>query len=184
MAEQLEIQGKYNIQHLYLNLVYSRNFCEAIRAFSEALALTSNQDAEIKTELEEVEALRWNCIGIRVGVKQLKIKEAFGRDLGPGAVVWECGLHLSSYLSSQSLLDSKGGDFWRSKRVLELGSGTGIAGIVCSLLGCQVTLTDQFQLLPIIQNNINLNQSLIQEHKGECICEVRSIFWMFDGFHL
>lgn len=122
-----------------------------------------------------MEALRWNYIGIRVGVKQLKIKEAFGRDLGPGAVVWECGILLSSYLSSQSPLWSKAGDFWRSKRVLELGSGTGIAGIVCSLLGCHVTLTDQLQLLPIIQNNFNLNQSLIQEHKGDCNCKVRLI---------
>lgn len=54
---------------------------------------------------------------------------------GVAAVVWEAALILGTFL--QSIQDKIKG-----KDILELGSGTGICGIVASLLGANVTLTD------------------------------------------
>eukprot|EP00210_Caulerpa_lentillifera_P006559 g6264.t1 len=174
----VSVDSSWSTGHLTLarSARNSGRLCDAIAAFNKALTLTSNEDVEIENELKEAKMLRRSYIADRVGVEDLKINEGFGRDLGPGAVVWECGLYLSSYLSSSRSLDSNGGNFWRNKRVLELGSGTGIVGIVCSLLGCSVMLTDQEQLLSYIKENINLNQSLIQKGRGKCFCSVYCVF--------
>ena len=51
---------------------------------------------------------------------------------------------------------------FKGKKVLELGAGTGVVGIVLGLLGAQVTLTDQAQLLPLLKENIELNK--VQHH--------------------
>jgi len=60
-------------------------------------------------------------------------------DAGPGCggIAWPAGEVLSRYIIRQ------GRDYWRGKRVLELGSGTGLVGIVAGYLGAHTVLTDQ-----------------------------------------
>ena len=43
------------------------------------------------------------------------------------------------------------------KTILELGSGTGLAGIFAAKKGARVTLTDVEKTLPALQENVNLN---------------------------
>lgn len=60
-------------------------------------------------------------------------------DAGPGCggIAWPAGEVLSRYIVRQ------GRDYWRGKRVLELGSGTGLVGLVAGYLGAHTVLTDQ-----------------------------------------
>ncbi|KAG8700289.1 hypothetical protein FRC08_004784 [Ceratobasidium sp. 394] len=73
-------------------------------------------------------------------------------DAGPGCggVAWPAGEVLSRYLARRRSL--------AGQRVVELGSGTGLVGIVAGLLGAQeVVITDQEQLMGIMGANVKLN---------------------------
>lgn len=58
----------------------------------------------------------------------LNITENFGSRLGVAARVWDAALSLCNYFESQNV------DF-RGKKVIELGAGTGIVGILAALQG-------------------------------------------------
>ena len=60
-------------------------------------------------------------------------------DAGPGCggIAWPAGEVLSRYIVR------RGKDYWKGKRVLELGSGTGLVGLVAGYLGAHTILTDQ-----------------------------------------
>merc|ERR1712179_878848 len=75
---------------------------------------------------------------------------------GVSAVVWEAAIVLATYLQNIHL-QVKG------KKIIELGSGTGLSGIVASLLGANVTFTDlEKSLQTVCKVNVerNLNTSL------------------------
>ncbi|KAL7282076.1 hypothetical protein ACG7TL_003545 [Trametes sanguinea] len=56
---------------------------------------------------------------------------------------------LASYISRRGSL--------QGKNVLELGSGTGLVGLVAGKLGARVWITDQAPLLAIMKQNVSLN---------------------------
>jgi protein N-lysine methyltransferase METTL21A len=60
-------------------------------------------------------------------------------DAGPGCggIAWPAGEVLSRYVVR------RGRDYWQGKRVLELGSGTGLVGLVAGYLGAHAVITDQ-----------------------------------------
>ncbi|KAL5641154.1 hypothetical protein ACGC1H_001590 [Rhizoctonia solani] len=73
-------------------------------------------------------------------------------DAGPGCggIAWPAGEVLSRYLVKRNSLVGQ--------RVIELGSGTGLVGLVAGLLGAEeVVITDQEQLVNIMEENIELN---------------------------
>ena len=47
--------------------------------------------------------------------------------------------------------------------MLELGSGTGIAGISAALLGADVTLTDNASCMPLLTQNVDRHERAISE---------------------
>ncbi|XP_003441400.1 EEF1A lysine methyltransferase 3 [Oreochromis niloticus] len=83
--------------------------------------------------------------------EEVKIRQLFGADLGVAAPVWEAALHLCRYLEDQSVE-------LRGKRVIELGAGTGVVGIVAARLGAEVTLTDLPLALPQLDANVSANK--------------------------
>ncbi|KAE8626717.1 hypothetical protein XENTR_v10006724 [Xenopus tropicalis] len=83
---------------------------------------------------------------------ELRITQHYGANLGVAAPVWDAALFLCGYFEEQKL-DFKG------KKVIELGAGTGIVGILVSLLGGHVTLTDLPHALSQIQKNVSANVS-------------------------
>ncbi|KAL2613830.1 hypothetical protein R1flu_025522 [Riccia fluitans] len=63
----------------------------------------------------------------------------------------------------------------RRMNVLELGSGTGLVGIVAACLGAHVILTDLPHVLPNVEYNIELNRGAIQAAGGSV--ESRVLRW-------
>nr|AFK11541.1 methyltransferase-like protein 21B-like protein [Callorhinchus milii] len=88
-----------------------------------------------------------------------------GSDLEFSSTIWEAGLVLCQYFEKEKM------DF-TGKKVIELGSGTGIVGILAALLGGNITLTDRPRVLPQIQNNMNNNipASIIHRSKVSVLC--------------
>ena len=67
-------------------------------------------------------------------------------------VIANAGLVLHKYL----LAKFQKGD-WTDKRVLELGSGTGVVGLAAAVLGGQVTLTDLQDKIELVELNVTTN---------------------------
>jgi predicted nicotinamide N-methyase len=83
-----------------------------------------------------------------------------------GLYVWPSAIVLSHYLYHDHYHSL------RDKRVLELGAGTSLVGLLASALGAKVTLTDRAdtpQLMTHIRNIISLNETLYTVHKPTLI---------------
>ncbi|KFP02499.1 Protein N-lysine methyltransferase METTL21A, partial [Calypte anna] len=72
------------------------------------------------------------------------------RRLGVAAVVWDAAVVLCAYLEM-------GGVDLRDRSVIELGAGTGLLGIVATLLGARVTITDRAVALELLESNVQAN---------------------------
>ncbi|KAG9491611.1 hypothetical protein GDO78_000235 [Eleutherodactylus coqui] len=102
--------------------------------------------------------------------RQLHITQHFGANLGVAAPVWEAALYLCTYFEEQKLN-------FKGKKVIELGAGTGIVGILVSLLGGHVTMTDLPHALPQIRKNVSVNVPL------DPIPRVCALSWGIDQVH-
>ncbi|KAJ3046007.1 hypothetical protein HDV00_003755 [Rhizophlyctis rosea] len=73
-----------------------------------------------------------------------------------GTTVWPGGHDLALYLTS---LHTKSKLSLTAKRLIDLGTGTGIVGLTAAYHGAHVTLTDQPHVIngPILKDNIALN---------------------------
>ncbi|XP_078465087.1 protein N-lysine methyltransferase METTL21A isoform X2 [Lampetra planeri] len=89
-------------------------------------------------------------MALRFAGRDLSLRQDWGR-LGVAAVVWDAAVVLATYLELGAV-EVKG------KRVLELGAGTGLVGIVAALLGASsVSITDRAPVLGFIQENVDAN---------------------------
>ncbi|XP_053330852.1 protein N-lysine methyltransferase METTL21D-like [Spea bombifrons] len=85
-----------------------------------------------------------------------------------GCVVWDAAIVLSKFLEGEEFV-GPGFHKLRGRSVLELGSGTGIVGIMAATLGADVTLTDLEDLKDLMNVNIESNKDLIT---GSCRAKV------------
>mmetsp|Transcript_30610 Transcript_30610/g.70631 ORF Transcript_30610/g.70631 Transcript_30610/m.70631 type:complete len:440 (-) Transcript_30610:54-1373(-) len=85
-------------------------------------------------------------------------------ELGPGGAVWAAGGVLAFH--SRTLVAEARGATKGPPRLLELGSGTGAAGLAAAAAGAEVVLTDHGNLLPLIQLNAGINSALISAAGG------------------
>ncbi|XP_051869198.1 EEF1A lysine methyltransferase 3-like [Pristis pectinata] len=99
-------------------------------------------------------------------VKISLFKESF---LGVSAYVWGPGLALCQYFEAEKFN-------FTGKKLLELGSGSGIVGILATLLGGDVTLTDKPHVLKQIEYNVSANIPLGSRHR----IKISSLVWGTD----
>jgi len=71
-------------------------------------------------------------------------------EAGPGGRVWESAPRLARFLTS----DYFGDGSFVGKRLLELGAGTGLCGIVAANLGATVVLTDKKFVMANMRENV------------------------------
>ncbi|KAF6032390.1 METTL21A [Bugula neritina] len=69
---------------------------------------------------------------------------------GVAGVVWDAAVVLCEYIVANPTL-------FLNKKVLELGSGTGLSGICAYMEGSRVTLTDRPDSLDVLKENVELN---------------------------
>ena len=83
-----------------------------------------------------------------------------------GMTVWRSAQHLCHYMTQHS------DDLVQHKRVLELGSGLGLCGILAHRLGAaQVIMTDgDTDVLRQLRSNLPLNDIIIQQHEEQLSC--------------
>ncbi|XP_060690397.1 EEF1A lysine methyltransferase 3-like [Hemiscyllium ocellatum] len=86
-----------------------------------------------------------------------------------GTMVWNAGLGLCQYFEEQKM------DF-SHKKVIELGAGTGILSILTVLLGGDVTITDNPQLLQQIELNVSANIPSSMKSR----VQIRALSWGLD----
>ena len=98
--------------------------------------------------------------GIVVSGQRVKIVEQGSQGRGTAWCVWDGSIVLARYLEADPRSIPEG-DY----KIVELGAGTGLAGICCSVLfpSAQVCLTDIEDALPALEANVNLNRSLVGE---------------------
>lgn len=85
-----------------------------------------------------------------------------------GWLVWPVAVDLCNLL-----IDSP--EVVYGKTVLEVGSGTGIVGLVCGILGTRLTIiTDMLESLPICRDNVREN---IQAHPSLKNVRVEELLW-------
>ncbi|NXV97167.1 MT21A methyltransferase, partial [Calonectris borealis] len=99
----------------------------------------------------------------RFASRSIRLKQDWRR-LGVAAVVWDAAVVLCAYLEM-------GGIDVRDRSVIELGAGTGLLGIVATLLGkgfflfiillyrlgARVTITDRAAALEFLESNVQAN---------------------------
>ncbi|KAL3156579.1 hypothetical protein ABBQ38_000869 [Trebouxia sp. C0009 RCD-2024] len=81
--------------------------------------------------------------------------------------IWPSALSLSKYAELQH---SQHRGHWKGKRVIELGAGCGLVGLVFAALGATVLLTDLPNVLPLLDSNIALNQAAVEAGGGSVHC--------------
>ncbi|GAA0146818.1 hypothetical protein LIER_06680 [Lithospermum erythrorhizon] len=71
-----------------------------------------------------------------------------------GSVMWDSGVVLGKFLEHAV---ETGNILLQNKKVVELGSGCGLAGCIAALLGAQVILTDLPDRLRLLKKNVEVN---------------------------
>ncbi|CAH2224526.1 -lysine methyltransferase METTL21B [Pelobates cultripes] len=99
--------------------------------------------------------------------REMRITEHYGANLGVAAPVWDAALVFCNFIEEQKLN-------FKGKKVIELGAGTGIVGILVSLLGGDVTMTDLPHTLSQIKTNVAANLP------DDYLNKVRALSWGLD----
>ncbi|CAF1611317.1 unnamed protein product [Rotaria magnacalcarata] len=83
-----------------------------------------------------------------------------------GSWCWESAICLAEYCYDHMF------DRFKNKRIVEIGSGTGIVGLQLCALGGNVTLTDREEYLELIDFNIKKNQNMLTG-----TAQGKTLFW-------
>eukprot|EP00439_Symbiodinium_sp_Y106_P068578 s428_g11.t1 len=108
----------------------------------------------LETWIESVLAIQEPAFGPPGVEKQLGVEEAGA--LYTGGAPWKAGLDLARHLPAMANLEFPG------HRILELGSGTGVAGLAAAACGAHVVLSDLPAATALLERNVELNRHVFQ----------------------
>ncbi|XP_066933657.1 protein N-lysine methyltransferase METTL21D-like [Clytia hemisphaerica] len=91
-----------------------------------------------------------------------------------GHVVWDAAIVLAKFLDGKYFTSNETLTL-QGKSVVELGSGTGLVGLVAAMNGASVRITDLNELVPLMEKNIEANQHLLQGN-----AKAESLKWGVD----
>lgn len=99
---------------------------------------------------------------VSLRVKQIPSTEFLGHS------VWDVGIWSCNYVQRDVALRRA---FASHARVLELGAGCGLLGIVAGCYGARVTATDLEGVMPLLRANIDAHEALVRQHGGSIVSE-------------
>ncbi|KAK9845065.1 hypothetical protein WJX74_010163 [Apatococcus lobatus] len=76
-----------------------------------------------------------------------------------GTTVWDASIVLAKWLEKGARRGELARHRLRGKKAIELGAGTGLAGLALAMLSCDVVLTDTASILRLLQLNYDANLS-------------------------
>ncbi|XP_048775995.1 protein N-lysine methyltransferase METTL21A-like isoform X2 [Ostrea edulis] len=118
--------------------------CDALKTTEPSMALVPyNPNNDVLAVFNKPERV------FRFVEKELKIPQDWN-NLGVAAVVWDAAIVLCEYLETGNVV-------LEHKKVIELGAGSGLVGIVATLLGAQTIITDQEKALPYLTKAVRNN---------------------------
>ena len=98
--------------------------------------------------------------GERLLIRQIRNGEM--KELGTGTFVWPAAIVMTKYLE-KCYRENK--NVYSGKRCIDIGSGTGITGIIATLLGfSEVVLTDQECVLSLMEENVTTLMNYCQRN--------------------
>jgi predicted nicotinamide N-methyase len=98
--------------------------------------------------------------------------------MGVGACVWEGELFLAAYLAHLPTHRYIG------QRVIELGAGPGLAGILLAKLGARALVSDIKKVLPLVERNLEINEVSFSQKRGAVsgMAEAIELEWGAPGY--
>ncbi|XP_019448754.1 PREDICTED: protein N-lysine methyltransferase METTL21A isoform X1 [Lupinus angustifolius] len=96
-----------------------------------------------------------------------------------GTTVWDSSLVFAKFLERNCRKGRFSPAKLKGKRVIELGAGCGVSGFGMALLGCDVIVTDQKEVVPLLQRNVDRNISRVMQNNPKSFgsIKVSELYW-------
>ncbi|CAL0304059.1 unnamed protein product [Lupinus luteus] len=96
-----------------------------------------------------------------------------------GTTVWDSSLVFAKFLERNCRKGRFSPAKLKGKRVIELGAGCGVSGFGMALLGCDVIVTDQKEVVPLLQRNVDRNVSRVMQNNPKSFgsIKVSELLW-------
>ncbi|KAF8165063.1 putative methyltransferase-domain-containing protein [Crassisporium funariophilum] len=152
IALEEDLDNRNPLRHLMggnEGVISSEGVARAASSMSELLTVLPKQSHAVQDGLLTLSFLH----DLEHVPKPISISLVVDASPGCGGLAWPAGQILASYIVQ------KGPQYIKDRNILELGSGTGLVGIVVGVLGAEnMCITDQAPLLPIMHRNVSLNR--------------------------
>ncbi|XP_070570384.1 protein N-lysine methyltransferase METTL21A-like [Ptychodera flava] len=149
--------------------------CQTSRTYDDVRSPKSSESQNMALVVynpTQIAPFKLNSRNFTFAGKHISIKQDWG-NLGVAAVVWEAAIVLCEYLEKSVKESSLQ---LTNQRVIELGAGTGLVGMIAAVLGGDVIITDRKMALGQLQENVDENFKTTEKHLRNRI-HVQELHW-------